>query len=156
MNKEIKTNADIKDNPFCSEYNTPFNAIPYDRITLEHFIPAVKEGIRREQENIDNICNNPQEATFENTIEEFERAGAMLGDVMCAFEALINSRSYDKIAAVAEEIHKLYTIHSNNITLNKALFARIKAVKEQAIFRKRMTIRTTLVFHVAYRRKIAA
>lgn len=131
MNKEIKTNADIKDNPFCSEYNTPFNAIPYDRITLEHFIPAVKEGIRREQENIDNICNNPQEATFENTIEEFERAGAMLGDVMCAFEALINSRSYDKIVAVSEEIHKLYTIHSNNITLNKALFARIKAVKEQ-------------------------
>lgn len=131
MSKEIKNIEATEENPFYTGYNTPYDAIPYDRISLEHYIPAVKEGIRREQENIDKICSNPQNPTFQNTIEEFERAGEMLGDVMCAFEALINSRSYDKIEAISEEIHKLYTIHRNNITLNKTLFARIKAVKEQ-------------------------
>ncbi len=131
MNNNIDNNTNIADNPFCNKYNTPFDAIPYDRITLEHFIPAVKEGIRREQESIDKICSCPDEPTFENTIEAYERSGNMLGDVMCAFEALINSRSYDKIIALSEEIHRLYTVHRNNVTLNKALFARIKAVKEK-------------------------
>ncbi len=132
MSDKLDNNSiNIADNPFCNEYNTPFNAIPYDRITLEHFIPAIKEGIRREQESIDNICADTEEPTFANTIEAYERSGNMLGDVMCAFEALINSRSYDKIIAVSEEIHQLYTVHRNNVTLNKALFARIKAVKEK-------------------------
>lgn len=132
MSDKLDNNSiNIADNPFCNEYNTPFNAIPYDRITLEHFIPAIKEGIRREQESIDNICADTEKPTFANTIEAYERSGNMLGDVMCAFEALINSRSYDKIIAVSEEIHQLYTVHRNNVTLNKALFARIKAVKEK-------------------------
>ena len=118
----------IENNPFCQPYNTPFGAIPYDRISLSHFVPAVKEGIRREAEAIEAICNNPQEPTFKNTIEEFERSGTMLGDVLCAFEALINSRSYDEIMEVSEEIHTLYTEHRNNVTLNERLFARVKKV----------------------------
>lgn len=126
MNKITK--EIIENNPFCQPYNTPFNAIPYDRICLSHFIPAVKEGIRREEEEIDAICNNTNDATFENTIEAFERSGRMLGDVLCAFEALINSRSYDEIIEISEEIHTLYTHHRNNVTLNERLFARIKKV----------------------------
>lgn len=118
----------IENNPFCQPYNTPFGAIPYDRISLSHFVPAVKEGIRREADAIEAICNNPQEPTFKNTIEEFERSGTMLGDVLCAFEALINSRSYDEIMEVSEEIHTLYTEHRNNVTLNERLFARVKKV----------------------------
>lgn len=131
INNNTDNNDNIIENPFCKGYDTPFNAIPFDKITLEHFIPAVKEGIRREQESIDKICSNNDEPTFSNTIEAYERAGGMLSDVMCAFEALINSHSYDKILAISEEIHKLYTIHRNNITLNRALFNRIKNVKEQ-------------------------
>ncbi|MBR2638654.1 MAG: M3 family metallopeptidase [Bacteroidaceae bacterium] len=118
-------------NPFTTDYNTPFDSIPFDRIELSHFIPAIKEGIRREEESIKEICSNVDEPTFENTIVEFERSGTMLGDVLCAFEALHNARSYDEIMEVSEEIHKLYTHHRNNITLNKVLFARIKHVYEK-------------------------
>lgn len=121
----------IKDNPLCAPYETPFDAVPYDRITLAHFIPAVKEGIRREEEEIEEICNNPQQPTFENTVEAFERSGNMLGNTLYAFEALVNSRSYDDILKVEEEIQELYTEHRNNITLNEKLFARIKDVYEQ-------------------------
>lgn len=132
MNNEVKNRSNLmqEENPFCTPYNTPFEAIPYDKINLTHFVPALKEGIRREEESINEICNNTAEPDFFNTIEKFERSGMLIGDVLCAFEALINARSYDEITAVAEEIHTIYTEHRNNITLNKELFARIKAVYE--------------------------
>jgi len=123
-------NNNIENNPFCKKYNTPHDAIPYDSIELEHFIPAIKEGIRQEEECINAICANNDTPNFENTIEPFERAGGMLGDVIRAFEALINSHSNDAIVAVSEEINKLHTEHSNNITLNEKLFERIKYVYE--------------------------
>ena len=123
-------NNNIENNPFCKKYNTPHDAIPYDSIELEHFIPAIKEGIRQEEECINAICANNDTPNFENTIEPFERAGDMLGDVIRAFEALINSHSDDAIVAVSEEINKLHTEHSNNITLNEKLFERIKYVYE--------------------------
>lgn len=125
------TNNTIIDNPFCAPYNTPYDAIPYDRIVPEHFIPAVKEGIKREEAEIEAICNNPEEPDFRNTIEAFERTGCMLGDVLRAFEALINSRSYDKLITKSEEINKLCTEHNNNITLNTKLFERIKSVHDK-------------------------
>lgn len=121
-------NKNTINNPFYTAYNTPFNAIPYDRIELEHFIPAIEKGIKDEEQSINAICNNTEEPDFENTIVAFERAGEMLGDVIRAFEALINSQSNDDIIAVSEEINKLYTEHCNNITLNKKLFERIKTV----------------------------
>ncbi len=120
----------MKNNPFCQPYGTPFDAFPYDRITLEHFIPAVEEGIKQEEKNIENICNNSSTATFENTILPYERGGKMLGDVLCAFNALIYSHSYDDIVRVEEEIQQKYIEHRNNITLNDNLFARIKNVYE--------------------------
>lgn len=118
-------------NPLCTAYETPFDAVPYDRIDLSHFIPALKEGIKRETEEIEKICNNEQSPTFENTIEVFERAGEMLSNVLYAFGALINARSYDEILKIEEKIQELYTEHRNNITLNEPLFAKIKAVYEQ-------------------------
>lgn len=120
--------TDKNTNPFIAPYETPFGAIPYNKITLEHFIPAVEEGIRREEEAIENICNNPEPATFENTIAALDRSGLMLGEVIGAFNALVNARSYDEILAIEEKIELLTTAHHNNISLNERLFARIKEV----------------------------
>lgn len=117
-------------NPFFAPYGTPYGAIPYDRIILDHFIPAVKEGIRREEEAIAAICNNNEPASFGNTIAALDNAGLMLGEVIGAFNALVNARSYDEILSVEEEIELLHTAHQNNITLNEKLFARIKEVYE--------------------------
>lgn len=127
----INNKESINKNPLCIPYETPFNAVPYDRITLSHFVPAIKEGIRREEHEIEEICNNPMQPTFENTIVAFERAGSTISNILYAFEALINSHSYDEILKVEEEIQELHTEHRNNITLNETLFARIKTVYEQ-------------------------
>lgn len=120
----------LAENPFFTPYGTPYGAIPYDRILLGHFVPAVKEGIRREEEAIEAICCNGEPAAFGNTIAALDRAGLMLGEVIGAFNALLNARSNDELLAVEEEIELLHTAHSNNITLNKRLFSRIKEVYE--------------------------
>ena len=128
MSEQKKEKDILTENPFFTPYGTPYGAIPYDRILLGHFVPAVKEGIRREEEAIEAICSNEEPATFENTIAALDRAGLMLGEVIGAFNALLNARSNDELLAVEEEIELLHTAHSNNITLNERLFSRIKDV----------------------------
>lgn len=128
MSEQKKEKDILSENPFFTPYGTPYGAIPYDRILLGHFVPAVKEGIRREEEAIEAICSNEEPATFGNTIAALDRAGLMLGEVIGAFNALLNARSNDELLAVEEEIELLHTAHSNNITLNERLFSRIKEV----------------------------
>lgn len=130
MSEQKKEKDILTENPFFTPYGTPYGAIPYDRILLGHFVPAVKEGIRREEEAIEAICSNEEPATFGNTIAALDRAGLMLGEVIGAFNALLNARSNDELLAVEEEIELLHTAHCNNITLNKRLFTRIKEVYE--------------------------
>ena len=120
-------NSNIRINPFLTPYNTPFGAIPYDCITLEDYIPAVKEAIRKENEVIEAICNN-KVATFENTIVTLDRSGLLLGEIIGAFNAVSNAQSNDEILAIEEEIELLCTAHHNDISLNERLFARIKEV----------------------------
>ena len=120
----------IENNPLLAPYDTPFGAIPYNLITLEHYIPAVKEAITHEEKTVENICNSNDKATFENTIAALDYAGLLLGDIIGAFNAVANACSNDEILAIEEEMQQLYVAHKNNITLNKKLFARIKTVYE--------------------------
>ena len=121
-------NSNTGANPFFAPYDTPFGAIPYDRITLEDYIPAIKEAIRNEKESIDAICNNSEPATFENTIVALDRSGLLLGEIIGAFNAMSNAQSNDEILAIEEEMELLCTAHHNDISLNEKLFARIKEV----------------------------
>ena len=117
-------------NPLLEASTAPFGAIPYDRITLAHYIPAVKEAIAREEAAVNSICNSSDAATFDNTIAALDYAGLLLGDIIGAFNAVANACSNDEILAIEEEMQQLYVAHKNNITLNDKLFARVKAVYE--------------------------
>ena len=128
MSTDTEKKYNLENNPLLNGERRPFGAVPYDRITLEHFVPAVEECIRKEEEEIEAICNNSEKATFENTIARLDYCGTELSVVVCAFNALINARSYDEILAVEEQIQLLCTAHQNNISLNEILFARIKEV----------------------------
>ena len=130
MDKDKKETGAAVMNPLLEPCGTAFGAVPYDRIALEHFVPAVEECIRIENQTIEEICNSCEKATFENTIAKFDYSGTRLTVVVCAFNALINARSHDKILAVEEEIQQLCTRHQNNISLNERLFTRIKEVYE--------------------------
>ena len=117
-------------NPLLAPFNTPFGAVPYDRITIDDFVPAIKEAINAEKAAIEAICNNKETATFENTIATLEQSGIVLSTIIGAFNALLNARSDDAILAVEEEIEILCTNHQNDICLNEELFKRIRVVYE--------------------------
>jgi peptidyl-dipeptidase Dcp len=125
--KSKKTEA----NPLLSEFNTPFNVPPFDKIKVEHYVPAIKEGIKQQQKVIESIVSNPEAPTFENTIVALESSGALVTKVKNIFDVLRASMTNDAMQNAAEEIEPLVSKNEDDINLNEKLFARIKAVYEQ-------------------------
>jgi len=117
-----------KDNPFFSPYKTPLNTPPFNMIKTEHFLPAIKEGIRRQQAEIDVLVNNPAAPTFANTLTPFDAGGQFLSEVNGVFGALQGADTTPAIQSVAKEAAPLMAAHNDNIRLNEKLFSRIKAV----------------------------
>ncbi|MCP5050596.1 MAG: M3 family metallopeptidase [bacterium] len=128
---EMKTHEKDSGNPFLSEFNTPFGVPPFDKIKVEHYVPAYKEGIKRQQTEIEAISSNTEAPTFANTIEAFERCGATLMRVRNVFESLKESVTNQDMQDIAKEVAPLVSRHTDSIFLNGKLFARINAVHEQ-------------------------
>ncbi len=118
-------------NPLLSEFNTPFKVPPFDKIKVEHYLPAVKEGIKKQQKVIESIVSNTEAPTFENTVEALEGSGTLLAKVENIFDVLKASMTNEKMQKAAEEIEPLLSKNMDDIYLNEKLFARIKAVYEQ-------------------------
>lgn len=118
-------------NPFLNPYNTPHHTVPFHLIEVEHYEPAILEGIKIQNEEIDAIVNNADAPTFLNTIVALERSGAILEQVTTVFGNLLSAETNDEMQEVAEKMMPILAEHSNNISLNEKLFARIKAVYDQ-------------------------
>ena len=113
-------------NPFFGRYDTPHGTVPFDKIRTEHYEPAIKEGIKLQNEEIDALINNPEEPNFQNTIAAYERSGELLQRVHTVFGNLLSAETNDDLQELAKVIMPMLSEHHNNISLNKALFARIK------------------------------
>ena len=119
-------------NPFFTVYHTPRHTVPFNLIRTEHYEPAIHEGIKMQEEEINAIIQNPASPTFDNTIVALEKSGAFLDQVTTIFGNLLSAETSDELQAIAERVMPLLSEHSNNISLNESLFARIKAVYESA------------------------
>ena len=123
-------------NPFFFPYNTPHDVAPFDRIRLEDYEEAFMEGIRREDEQIDKIINDPRKPTFDNTIisidDEKDGEGYydLLGRVSSVFFNLLSAETNDDMDALAQKLSPVLTKHANDIRLNEKLFERIKYVHQ--------------------------
>ena len=121
-------------NPFFFPYHTPHDVAPFDRIRLEDYEEAFLEGIRREDEQIDKIINDPRKPTFDNTIisidDEKDGEGYydLLGRVSSVFFNLLSAETNDEMDALAQKLSPVLTKHANDIRLNERLFERIKYV----------------------------
>lgn len=124
------TNAQNKniENPFFKEWKTPYETPPFSVIKVEHFLPAIEEGIRLEKAEIDAIINNPEKPTFKNTIIPLEKSGEFLGRVNRVFGALNGANTTDEIQKIARVTTPMLAKHRDDIALNDKLFARIKSV----------------------------
>lgn len=120
------------ENPFFTPSTLPFQAPAFDRITVDHFGPALAEGMKQHLSEVEAIAANPEPPTVENTLVALENAGALLTRVAKVFFNLTESNSNEAIQAIQREYAPKLAEHQDNILLNAALFARIDALKAQA------------------------
>lgn len=123
-------------NPFFLPYDTPHYTVPFNCITLADYEEAMMEGIRREDEQIEKIINNPDEPTFENTIiPEDEVKGRkhyydLLSRVESVFFNMLSAETNDEMDALAQKMSPILTKHGNDVSLNPKIFERVKYVYE--------------------------
>jgi peptidyl-dipeptidase Dcp len=129
--EEEKTNTEMNENPLLVEqFNTPFGVPPFDLIKDEHFEPAILEAIKMHQAEIDAIANSNEAPTFENTILAMENSGGLLKRNARIFYNLTSANTNDKLQEIAAKLAPEMSKHSDNISLNKKLFQRVKTVWE--------------------------
>lgn len=116
-------------NPFfAKKYNTPHETLPFDKVKIEHFMPAFDKGFAQQEKEVKKITSNPEKPTFKNTIEALELSGNLLHDVSTVFYTLSGTENNDELMALASKLTVLQTTHSNKISLDEKLFDRIKYV----------------------------
>ena len=118
-------------NPFLTDYDTPYQIPPFEKIKFSHYEPAFQEGMKQHLSEVEQIASNQENPTFENTIAELERAGKTLDKVSSVFFNLLGSNTSDEMDALAMTISPALSSHSDSILLNKDLFARIKTLYNQ-------------------------
>ncbi len=115
-------------NVLNTAFDSQFDTAPFSKIKPDDFIPAFKNAIESAKAEIDTITNNPEPPTFENTIEVLEFSGEQLDRISSIFFNLNSAETNDKIQKIAQEVSPMLSEFSNDITLNEALFKRVKAV----------------------------
>lgn len=128
MNQE---NVMAQSNPLLGAFNTPHETAPFEEIKNEHFIPAFQESVKAGETEIQAILENKNAPTFENTIAALDNAGRLLGRTAGVFFNLLSAETNEELQTIAQEVSPMLTKFQNDITLNPALFARVKAVYEQ-------------------------
>jgi peptidyl-dipeptidase Dcp len=125
--QDINKSVDMN-NPFFSEYKTPFQVPPFDLIKPEHFLPAIEEGIRQHSAEIALIISRRDMPDFNNTILLYDNSGELLSKVSKVFSNLNGANTNPVIQKLAREISPMLTKHGDDIMLNADLFRKIKHV----------------------------
>lgn len=126
--KETKEKPMV-DNVLLKEWTGPYGGVPaFDKMKVEDIREAILKGIEINLEEIEAIANNPEPATFENTIEEMERAGAELNRAFTYYGIFSGNMSSPEFREIQGELVPQISEFSSKITQNEKLFERIKAV----------------------------
>ena len=125
-NSEKKT--EVSENPFLTEYSTPFKVVPFDQIKNEHYMPAFEAGMKEQLAEIDAIVANTETPSFQNTILPFDKSGETLDRVSNVFFNILECNSSDELQAMAEQLMPMLSKHSDAISMNPKLFEKIDYV----------------------------
>ncbi|WP_267740755.1 M3 family metallopeptidase [Myroides injenensis] len=129
-NDSTKENDWNENNSFYIESDLPYHTADFSKIQNKDFKPALLEGMRRQIEAIDKIVANPDEPTFQNTIEELERSSELLDRVSSVFYLLVGAHTNDDLKEINNELSPKFAAHSDAINLNDGLFKRVKKLYE--------------------------
>jgi len=131
--RENKAEVIGEDNPLLATWDTPYGAPPFNLIENKHYKPALLEGIRIQQAEIDGIANSHEQPTFKNTIVALDRSGTLLTRINTVFNNLNTANTNDELQALAKEMAPLLSKNYDDIYLNEKLFARVKKVWDKQI-----------------------
>jgi peptidyl-dipeptidase Dcp len=123
--------ASSEKNPFFSTYETQYGVPPFDKIKPEHYKPAFERGMKEHKEEIEEIAGNPNDPTFENTIEAMVYSGDLLEKVSYVFYGLNSANTSDTLQEIAKDVSPKLSSHRDEIMLNADLFQRVKAVYQE-------------------------
>jgi peptidyl-dipeptidase Dcp len=119
------------ENPFFTEWTTPFGVAPFDQISEEHFLPAFEEAIAENRAEVEAIAQNPEAPTFDNTLGALDSAGELMNKVSGVFYTLTGAETNEEIQAIAKKVAPMRSNLRDDILMNPQLFERVKAVYEQ-------------------------
>ena len=115
-------------NPFLASWNTPYSIPDFGKVKEKHYIPAVEEGIRQQQAEIDAIIANQEAPTFANVVEAYEASGAILDRVVGVLFNLSETDATPSLQNIVEQVLPMLSVHSDNISMNPAFFAKVEAL----------------------------
>lgn len=127
----VVTQAELAGNPFVQEWNTPYGVPPFADIEDAHYMPAIKAAVLALRDEIAAIVDNPEPATFANTIVALDQSGGQLNKVARTFGNITGTDTNDTLRGLQSEIYPMLTRETNAIQFNAALFDRVKAVYAQ-------------------------
>lgn len=126
-----KSDKTVGENPFFTEWDTPYGVPPFDRIVPAHFLPALERGMSLHDAEIDAITSNNDEPTFGNVILAYDDSGQMLAQTELIFDMLCAAENTAEMQALQEQVMPLLAAHADKILLNEKLFERVKAVYDR-------------------------
>lgn len=127
----VMSGCTSKSNPFLESWNdNPYRIPPFGKIKDAHYLPALQEGIRQQNEAIQAIVDNQAEADFENTILAIHQSGALIEKVAGVLFNVVAAQSSDALRNIESEAVQLLSGQNDNVYMNPALFLRVKQVKE--------------------------
>ena len=115
-------------NPLFAEFTAPFGVAPFEQITIDHYREGMLKGMEEQKKEVEAIINNPEAPTFENTIKALDQSGELMRKVRGTFGPISSSNATDETRALQKEMSPLSSAHNDDIYLNPALFAKVKAV----------------------------
>ena len=132
-NMPEKIDATLSQNPFMKKSTLQYEAPEFNKIKDEHFKPAFDFGLKQHVAELEAIANNPEKATFENTLIALEKSGDVMKRAMIVFYNLTSSNTNPTLQALEEEYAPIFAGHSDKIYLNEKLYQRIKSINDNGL-----------------------
>ncbi len=133
MKQEIPVPASLSSNPFMKKSRLQYEAPEFDKIKNEHFKPAFEFGLKQHDAEILKIADNPETATFENTVVALEKSGEVLKRAVTVFSNLTSANTNPTLQALDEEFAPIFAAHSDKMYLNENLYKRIQAISDDGL-----------------------
>lgn len=119
---------EVSDNPLLQKWDTPFETAPFEKIKVEHYLPAFEAAIAEHNKEIQAIIDNAEAPTFDNTIAALDYSGETLSKVAGVFFNMMAANTSEELQKVNEQVGPMMATHSDNVSMNAKLFEKIKAV----------------------------